>query len=53
VPLLCDSVAAYEASFGPHAQEIRGDIRNFTGVTPIVQIAEVVVEDSATAAGPD
>jgi uncharacterized protein (TIGR02118 family) len=45
--LLCDSVEAYQTSFGPYAQEIRGDIHNFTNVTPIVQISEVVVENSA------
>jgi uncharacterized protein (TIGR02118 family) len=45
--LFCDSVEAYQSSFGPHAQEINGDIRNFTDVTPIVQISEVVVENSA------
>ena len=46
--LLCDSLDAYQASFGPHAQEIRGDIPNFTDVTSIHQISEVVVENSAT-----
>jgi len=46
--LLCDSVEAYHSSFGPYAQEISGDIRNFTKQTPIVQISEVVVENSAT-----
>jgi uncharacterized protein (TIGR02118 family) len=46
--LLCDSVEAYQSSFGPHAQELSGDIRNFTDVTPVVQISEVVVENSAT-----
>ena len=45
--LLCDSAEAYQASFGPYAQEISGDIRNFTDQTPIVQISEVVVENSA------
>jgi uncharacterized protein (TIGR02118 family) len=45
--LLCDSLEAYHASYDPHAREIGGDIRNFTGVTPIVQISEVVVENSA------
>jgi uncharacterized protein (TIGR02118 family) len=45
--LLCDSVDAYQSSFGPHAQEIDGDIPNFTDLTPIVQISEVVVENSA------
>jgi uncharacterized protein (TIGR02118 family) len=45
--LLCESVGEYQSSFGPHAQEIDGDIRNFTDVTPIIQISEVVVENSA------
>jgi uncharacterized protein (TIGR02118 family) len=51
--LLCDSIEAYQSSFGPHAQEINGDIRNFTGVTPVVQISEVVVENSSRAAAPE
>src|SRR5262245_31166159 len=45
--LLCDSIDAYQSSFGPHAQEIRADIRNFTDVTAVHQISEVVVENSA------
>ena len=45
--LLCDSVEEYQSSFGPHAQEIREDIRNFTDETSIHQISEVVVENSA------
>jgi uncharacterized protein (TIGR02118 family) len=45
--LLCDSLEAYHASYDPHAPEIGGDIRNFTEVRPIVQISEVVVENSA------
>jgi len=44
--LMCDSMEAYQSSFGPHAKEIRDDIRNFTDVTPIVQMSEVVVENS-------
>jgi uncharacterized protein (TIGR02118 family) len=47
--LMCDSVAAYEAGFGPHAEELTRDIRNFTDTTPIVQISEVVVERSVKA----
>ena len=47
--LLCDSVEAYQSSFGPYAQEISGDIRNFTNQTPVKQISEVVVENSAKA----
>ena len=48
--LLCDSVESYASSFGPHAQEIVGDIRNFTDVMPVTQISEVVVENSARSA---
>jgi uncharacterized protein (TIGR02118 family) len=44
--LLCDSVDEYQPSFGPHAQEIREDIPNFTDGTSIHQISEVVVENS-------
>lgn len=40
--ILCDSVEAFEAAFGPHAKEIRGDIRNYTDITPVMQISEVV-----------
>ena len=45
--LLCDSVEEYQSSFGPHAQEIREHIPNFTDETSIHQISEVVVENSA------
>jgi uncharacterized protein (TIGR02118 family) len=45
--LLCDSIVEYQSSFGPYAQEIDADIRNFTNVTPVIQISEVVVENSA------
>jgi uncharacterized protein (TIGR02118 family) len=45
--LMCDSVEAYQSSFGPYAKEILGDIRNFTDQTPVIQISEVVVENSA------
>lgn len=48
--LLCDSLDAYQASFGPHAQEIRADIPNFTDLTSIHQISEVV-ENSAIGVG--
>jgi uncharacterized protein (TIGR02118 family) len=45
--LMCDSVEAYQSSFGPYAEEILGDIHNFTNQTPVKQISEVVVENSA------
>lgn len=40
----CDSVESFQASFGPHAREINGDIANYTDLKPVLQISEVVVE---------
>jgi len=42
----CDSVASFQAAFGPHAREIQGDIPNYTDVLPVMQVSEVVVEHS-------
>ena len=39
-----DSVATFQAAFGPHAREILGDIANYTDLQPVMQISEVVVE---------
>ena len=39
--LLFDSVEAFQASFGPHAQEIMDDIPRYTDSIPTVQISEV------------
>jgi len=41
--LFCDSVAAFEAGFGPHAREILADIPKYTDLAPVMQISEVVV----------
>jgi uncharacterized protein (TIGR02118 family) len=41
--IFCDSVEAHQAGFGPHAQEIRADLSNYTDQVPVVQISEVVV----------
>ncbi|MFQ5660421.1 MAG: EthD family reductase [Gammaproteobacteria bacterium] len=38
--LFFDSVEAFENSFGPHAEEIMGDIPNFTNLEPTVQIED-------------
>lgn len=40
--LFCDSVEAFQAAFGPHAEEIMGDIPNYTAIAPVIQINEVV-----------
>ena len=41
--IFCDLIEAFQAGFGPHAQEIMGDIPNYTDQTPVIQISEVVV----------
>ena len=41
--IYCDSLASFQAGFGPHAAEIMADITNYTDVTPVVQISEVIL----------
>lgn len=38
-----DTLEAFNAAFGPHAKEIRGDIANYTDIVPVKQVSEVVV----------
>jgi uncharacterized protein (TIGR02118 family) len=39
--LLFDSVDTFQAAFGPHAEEILGDIPNYTDIEAVVQVGEV------------
>ncbi|MEP6484392.1 MAG: EthD family reductase [Rudaea sp.] len=39
--LYFDSVDAFQTSFGPHADEILGDLPNFTNTQPTIQISDV------------
>ena len=39
--LLFESVAAFQTSFAPHAQEIMEDIPKYTNSAPLVQIGDV------------
>ena len=41
--IFCDSVESFQAGFGPNAKEIMGDIANYTDLSPVIQISEVVV----------
>jgi uncharacterized protein (TIGR02118 family) len=41
--IFCESVEAFQTGFAPHAQEIMGDIPNYTDLTPVIQISEIVV----------
>lgn len=36
-----NTVEDFQTSFGPHADEIMGDIPNFTNVEPSIQISEI------------
>jgi uncharacterized protein (TIGR02118 family) len=47
--LMCDSLESYQSSMGPHAAEIKADIPKFTDRTPVTQISQIVVENSAEA----
>jgi uncharacterized protein (TIGR02118 family) len=42
---MCDvffeSIEAFQTAFAPHAAELRGDIANFTDITPVRQFSEV------------
>ena len=42
--LHCDSIDDFQRGFGPHTQEIMGDIPNYADQAPVVQISEVLVE---------
>jgi uncharacterized protein (TIGR02118 family) len=41
--LTFDSVPAFEAAFGPHAEEIMADIPKYTSIEPVIQISEVQI----------
>jgi uncharacterized protein (TIGR02118 family) len=42
--IFSDSVESFQAGFEPHAKEIMADIPNYTDLTPVLQMSEVVVE---------
>jgi uncharacterized protein (TIGR02118 family) len=39
--LYFETVESFQSAFGPHAEAILGDVPNYTGVQPMVQISEV------------
>jgi uncharacterized protein (TIGR02118 family) len=41
--IFSDSVESFPAAMDKHAQEIMGDIPNYTDIAPVIQISEVVV----------
>ncbi|WP_202925360.1 EthD family reductase [Mucilaginibacter sp. 14171R-50] len=40
--LYFDNIAAFQGGMKNHAAEIRADIPNYTNITPVIQISEVV-----------
>lgn len=43
---ICNSLEGYGAAMQANAEEILGDIPNYTDITPVIQISELVVERS-------
>lgn len=43
-----DSLEDFMAAFGPHAEELQGDIPNYTNIEPIIQVNEVQVSKWST-----
>ncbi|HLF30587.1 MAG TPA: EthD family reductase [Xanthomonadales bacterium] len=41
--IFCDSIDDFQAGFTPHLEEIMRDIPNYTDLSPVVQISEVMV----------
>ena len=41
--IFCDSLETFQASFGPNAEEILADIRNYTDLEPVMQFSAVVI----------
>jgi uncharacterized protein (TIGR02118 family) len=41
--IFCDSLADFQAGFGPHVETIMADVKKYTDLSPLVQISEVVV----------
>jgi uncharacterized protein (TIGR02118 family) len=50
--VVCDSVESLMAGIGAHAAELAADIANFTNVTPVQQISEVVIDGAGFSRNP-
>lgn len=40
---LFDSVESFIEAFTPHAEELQGDIKNYTDIEPVIQFNEVLI----------
>jgi uncharacterized protein (TIGR02118 family) len=36
-----DSVESFQAAFAPHAESVQADVRNYSGIEPVIQLSEV------------
>lgn len=43
---ICESIEGFQAAMQKHGAEILGDIPNYTDLTPVLQVSELVVERS-------
>lgn len=41
---LFDTADDFMAAFMPHAAELQGDMPNYTGIAPVIQISEIVID---------
>ena len=41
-----DTVESFRTAFSAHSAEIMGDFAHYTNVVPVIQISEVIVDDS-------
>src|SRR5262249_20337487 len=41
--IFVDSLDAFQAGMGKHGEEIRGDIKNYTDIAPVIQVSVAVV----------
>ena len=49
--LFFETVEAFQAAFGPHAEAIMADIPNYTNVQPVLQISKVLINASRSHTG--
>ena len=41
---LFDSVESFVEAFTPHAEELQGDMKNYTDIEPVIQFNDVLIE---------
>jgi len=41
--LVFESAESFQASFGPHWNEIAADVPNYTDIQPVIQVSEIMI----------